>query len=297
MALGQILKWKICMNRISLACILIGLCLSACREHRTKVESSELSKLNRVLRIAITTSTRDSGLMDELILVFEQQAGVRVDVIAAGTGKALKLGENGDVDVVLVHAREKEEAFMAAGHGTRREDVMYNMFELVGPPSDPAQIKGMKAADALVKIADGSHRFVSRGDDSGTNIRERWLWRSAGGRPDWDGYIETGQGMGATLNLADEKEAYALSDRGTYLANRDKIDLVPLAATGEEMTNIYGILTVNPRKNEYVNAAAATAFVDFMISAPAQKSIRDFRVSGESLFHPFRLPDKNDAWN
>ena len=241
---------------------------------------------SKVLRLATTTSTRDSGLLDSLVPLFEKQQRCRVDVIAVGTGKAIKLGSAGDVDVVLVHARAAEEAFMAAGHGARRENVMYNNFEILGPADDPAAIKSEEATAALAKIAAGGHRFVSRGDDSGTHKRELSLWKSAGGRPEWKDYIDVGQGMGATLTMADEMRAYVLVDRGTYLKFRAKIDLVPLARVTEILHNPYGIMTVNPAKHTAINADLANAFVDFMISPPARQLIAEYRVEGEQLFHP-----------
>jgi len=250
-----------------------------------------------VLRLATTTSTRDSGLLDKLIPRFEAEQGVRVDILAAGTGKALKLGEVGDVDVVLVHARAAEEAFMAAGHGVRRESLMFNYFELIGPPDDPAQIAGREPTVALKKIAEGKHRFVSRGDDSGTHKRELALWQRAGGRPEWNDYVETGQGMGATLWIADEMQAYVLADRGTYLFYREKINLIPLAAKTSEMKNPYGVMVVNPDKHPAIQGALADALVDFLISQEAQQIIADYQVAGETLFVPLRLSSPKDTKN
>ena len=246
-----------------------------------------------VLRMAVTTSTRDSGLLDELVPVFERVHGVRVDVIAAGTGKALTLGENGDVDLILVHARKAEEAFMAAGHGVRHEEVMQNTFEVLGPPSDPAGIGGMNATEALSNIAAGGERFVSRGDESGTHQRELVLWRADRERPQWEGYVENGDGMGATLVMADQMRAYVLSDRATYLKFRTKIDLIPLVETSRELLNPYGVIVVDPAKHERINERLAQRFVDFLISPPAQRMIGEFRIDGEQLFEPLRLPREN----
>jgi len=231
--------------------------------------------------------------LDVLVPIFEKEQGVRVDVIAVGTGAALKLGEAGDVDVVLVHAREAEDAFMEAGHGVRREDVMYNTFEILGPADDPAGIRGMEPAAALRKIAGGGQRFVSRGDDSGTHKRERKLWNDGGQRPQWDGYVESGQGMGATLTMADQMNGYVLSDRGTYLKFKNKIRLVPLVTSSESLRNPYGIMVVNPQKHSSIKGELAQSFVDFMISAEAQQLIRDYKIEGEQLFYPLRLPDQN----
>lgn len=243
----------------------------------------------QVLRLATTTSTRDSGLLEKLIPPFEANHQVRVDVIAAGTGKALKLGEQGDVDVVLVHARQAEDAFMAAGHGTRREDVMFNTFELLGPAADPAEVRGLEAPAALQKIAADGLTFISRGDDSGTHKREVLLWQAAGGRPDWSKYLETGQGMGITLVMADEMSAYILADRGTFLNFRDKIELVPLAAKSTELHNPYGIIVVSDNKQPAVRLELANAFVEYMISPAAQQIIADYRLANEQLFFPLRL--------
>ena len=238
------------------------------------------------LRLAVTTSTRDSGLLDVLLPVFEQQSGVRTEVIAVGTGAALKLGQAGDVDVVLVHARAAEDAFMAARHGIRREDVMYNSFEILGPADDPAQIQGTLPTQAFQRIAAAGERFVSRGDESGTHQREETIWEDAGGRPNWTGHVESGQGMGATLTMADQMEAYVLSDRGTYLKFKRKIQLVPLVSSAESLRNAYGVLVVNPQKHSHLNTESAQRFVDFMISPDAQRRIRDYEIDGERLFYP-----------
>ena len=244
----------------------------------------------KVLRLATTTSTRDSGLLDVLLPPFEEANHVRVDVIAAGTGKALKLGEMGDVDVVFAHAREAEEAFMAAGHGVRREDVMYNTFELLGPQGDPAGIRSMDAVAALQEIANTGATFVSRGDDSGTHQRELQLWQAGGAKPDWTGYRETGQGMGASLVIADQLSAYILADRGTFLKFQDKVNLQPLAAQSSALRNPYGILVVNPDKHPSVCGDLANALVNYIISPAAQQRIANYRVADQQLFfslHPY----------
>lgn len=247
---------------------------------------------SRVLRLATTTSTRDSGLLDVIHPTFEKEYGVRIDVIAVGTGQALKHGEAGDVDVVLVHARSAEEAFMQAGHGVRREDVMYNTFEIVGPPSDPAGIAGLDAVPALQKIAQGKHPFVSRGDKSGTHVKELELWEAAGGLSEWDGYSDGGQGMGETLIVADQMRAYTLSDRGTYLAFKDKVDLAPLTKTSEELKNPYGVIVVNPDKSDRIQHDLADAYADFLVSPATQKVISEFQIGGETLFYPLHLPEQ-----
>lgn len=179
---------------------------------------------------------------------------------------------------------------MDAGHGVRREDVMYNSFELLGPSADPASVKGLEVIAALKKIVEQGARFISRGDDSGTHKREKLLWKSAELEPNWPEYRESGQGMGATLTIADELSAYVLTDRGTYLNFRDKIDLVPLAVQTTDMRNPYGVLVVNPTKNPSVRANLADRFVDYVISPTAQQLIADYRIAGEQLFVPLHLP-------
>ncbi len=269
--------------RLTTLAVLANLLCAGCAQ-----DGADRKAPSRVLRLAVTTSTRDSGLLDRLVPVFEKTNNVRVDVIAVGTGKALKLGEAGDVDVVLVHARAAEDAFMAAGHGIRREEVMYNTFEILGPPSDPAAVKGLSAVAALTTIASKQQRFVSRGDESGTHKRELALWKAGSGRPDWSEYIESGQGMGSTLIMADQMQAYVLADRGTYLKFRKKLSLIPLASQSEDLKNVYGVIVVNPSRDPRINGELAQTFVDFIISPPTQRIIRDFQVDGEQLFHPLR---------
>jgi tungstate transport system substrate-binding protein len=241
------------------------------------------------LRIAVTSSTFDSGLLDRLIPLFEKQHEIQVDTIVAGSGKALKLGEQGNVDLVWVHSRTAEDEFMAAGDGIRREDVMYNSFEILGPASDPAGVRGGRAAEALQAISRGQHCFLSRGDQSGTHQRELSLWKTVGEPPHWKQYIESNQGMGPTLVMADQKEAYVLADRGTYLKFKDKIELVSLVQSPEELANPYGILVVNPAKHPAIKDAFAQAFVDFLISPATQRLIREFKIEGEQLFYPLHL--------
>jgi len=239
------------------------------------------------LRLATTTSTENSGLLYVLLPPFEQQNNCAVDVIAVGTGKALKLGENGDVDVVLVHARQAEDQFVAAGFGVDRRDVMHNDFVILGPKHDPAGIKGMKdAVAALKKIAAQRGAFCSRGDDSGTHKKEKALWRAAALSPSGSWYIETGQGMGATLTIADEKLAYVLTDRGTYLAYRVKIDLAIVSEGDERLSNPYGIIAVNPKRHPHARCDLATKLIEYVTSAQGRKIIADFRKDGEELFHP-----------
>jgi tungstate transport system substrate-binding protein len=247
---------------------------------------------DQALRLATTTSTRDSGLLELLLPDFQQANHCRIDVVAVGTGAALKLGEAGDADVVMVHAREAEEAFMAAGHGVRREPFMYNYFVLLGPEADPAKIRDVDPIAALARIAEGNHQFVSRGDDSGTHKRELSLWKETEIKPDGEWYIEAGDGMGRTLVMADEMQAYVLADMGTYLKFREKIDLVPLAKTTEELRNPYAVMVVNPNKHKQVQTELAEKLVDYLIAAEAQQAIAGYRVNGQQLFFPTRLDDQ-----
>jgi tungstate transport system substrate-binding protein len=246
------------------------------------------------LVLATTTSTADSGLLDVILPDFEAQAGVPVDVIAVGTGQSLKLGEDGNADVVLVHARALEDAFMAAGHGIRREDVMYNDFIIVGPPSDPAGIMGTSdVVAALTQIAETQSPFVSRGDESGTHVREQQLWEAAGIEPSADWYISAGQGMGAVLTMANEQQTYTLSDRATYLARTlEGTDLVIAVEGDERLFNPYGVIVVNPEKNPAIQVDLANQFVDWIVSVPTQEMIGQYGVEqfGQPLFVPDSAP-------
>ncbi|MEO0565852.1 MAG: substrate-binding domain-containing protein, partial [Chloroflexota bacterium] len=215
------------------------------------------------LTLATTTSTSDSGLLDAIIPDFEARTGASVDVVAVGTGAALLLGENGDADVVLVHARAREDAFVADGHAPFRLDVMYNDFVIVGPADDPAGISG--SADAIASLtasAESGSLFVSRGDDSGTHSKELSLWAIAELEPDGDWYQEAGQGMGAVLTIANEQQAYTLADRATYLALQAEANELAVLTEGDErLFNPYGVMPVNPAKNDAINGELAMAFV------------------------------------
>lgn len=247
------------------------------------------------LILATTTSTEDSGLLDVILPDFEQQAGVQVDVIAVGTGQALELGQNGDADVLLVHARAREDEFMATGHGVRREDVMYNDFVIAGPESDPAGIKGMtSAAEAFKKIAETESIFISRGDDSGTHTKELSVWKAAELEPAGDWYISAGQGMGEVLTMSAEQQGYTLSDRATFLARtKEGLDLVVLVEGDKLLFNPYGVIAVDPKKNPNIQADLANQFIDWIISVPTQEKIAEYGQEefGQSLF----IPD-SDPW-
>ncbi|MGR9116186.1 MAG: substrate-binding domain-containing protein [Gammaproteobacteria bacterium] len=240
-----------------------------------------------VMRMSTTTSTENSGLLSVLNPVFEKKYDVRLDVIAVGTGKALKLAENGDVDLVFVHAPKAEEAFVAAGFGVDRKAVMHNDFVLIGTKSDPAGIKGSDSAiEAFRRISRGAAAFISRGDDSGTDKKEKALWRVAGIIPEGSWYISTGQGMGAVLQIADEKQAYTLTDRGTYIAYQEKIELEILFEGDEALFNPYHVIAVNPQRYPEVKYNLAKKYIEFVTSAEGQSIIAGFKKAGQQLFYP-----------
>jgi len=238
------------------------------------------------LRLATTTSTENSGLLAELLPPFEQANDCQVDVIAVGTGKAIKLGETGDVDVVLVHARSKEDKFVSQVYGVDRRDVMYNDFVILGPEKDPAGIKGeADAAAAMSKIYSTKATFVSRGDDSGTHTREKQLWKAAGVNPAGNWYLEAGRGMGEVIVMAGERLGYTLSDRGTYLAFMEKTPLKVVVEGDKRLFNPYGVIMVNPAKHPHVKVELAKKFLDFLTSDQARALITGYRRGGEQLFY------------
>jgi tungstate transport system substrate-binding protein len=240
-----------------------------------------------IVRLATTTSTDNSGLLAVLLPPFEQKSGYRVHVIAVGTGKALRLAREGDVDLVLVHARAAEDKLIADGFGVDRRDVMHNDFVIVGPPADPAGIKGMdNAGAALTRIAASGRVFVSRGDDSGTHQKEKALWKASGTAPEGPWYREAGQGMGKVLQIAAEMDAYTLTDRGTWLAMKAKSPLQILVEGDPGLFNPYGVIAVNPERFPDLNHQGAEALMDWMTSPKGQKIIGDFRIEGEPLFIP-----------
>ena len=239
------------------------------------------------LRIATTTSLDNSGLLDILVPEFEREAGYRVHVIAVGTGKALRLLRNGDVDAVLVHARAAEEKVIADGYGVNRRHVMYNDFIIVGPRDDPAGIAGVTdAVDALQRIVTAQSLFVSRGDQSGTHAREMKLWEFADIDPSGTWYRASGQAMGKTLQIAGELDAYTLVDRGTWLAYRKNSPLIVLVQGDDHLFNPYGIIASNPAKYPDVNYRAASEFIQWITRAPAQQLIGNYTIDGEVLFVP-----------
>ena len=245
------------------------------------------TKTTKTLRLATTTSTENSGLLQHLLPAFERETGYQVHVIAVGTGKALRMGRDGDVDVVLVHAPAAEQKFVDEGFGVKRIDVMYNDFVIVGPAEDPASVRSSTGGiDALTKIAKNQATFISRGDDSGTNKKELSLWKDAGINPQGDWYREAGQGMGKVLQMSGELSAYTLTDRGTWLAYQSKSPLKIACQGDPALFNPYGIIAVNPALYPDINHAGAQALIDWITSPAGQKLIGTYLVAGSLLFTP-----------
>jgi tungstate transport system substrate-binding protein len=241
----------------------------------------------RDIKMATTTSTDNSGLLKVLLPKYEAKCRCKVQVISVGSGKAMELGKNGDVDVLLVHARPSEDKFVAEGHGVDRKDVMYNDFILVGPQSDPAGMKKLKnVVDAFKQLGEGKSRFISRGDNSGTDQMEKSYWKQAGVAPKGAWFVSAGLGMGEVLTMAGEMQGYTLSDRATYGAYRAKTGLDIVLAGDPKMFNPYGIIAVNPKKYPALNYACAMDFANWITSAEGQKAIAEFKVNGEQLFFP-----------
>lgn len=291
---------KLCRNKFWASLFMIvflvsSLSLAGCGDKAAEEPKSEPAQQaapapeNPQLKLSTTTSTQDSGLLDAILPVFEEKTGYKVEVIANGTGAAIKLGETGDVDVILVHARAAEDAFVESGFGIDRRDVMYNDFLLIGPADDPAGIKGgTNALEALKKIADSQSTFVSRGDDSGTHKKELAIWKEAGIEPSGSWYNSVGKGMGDTFRMADEMKGYTLIDRATYLANKGDYSLEAMVEGDKVLFNPYGVIAVNPEKHDNVNYEGATAFIEWLVSAETQELIGQFGVDefGQSLFVP-----------
>jgi tungstate transport system substrate-binding protein len=271
-------------NRIFI--ILLAISIVACQKGPKKPD----------LILATTTSTQDSGLLDELIPVFEKDTGYKVKTVAVGSGAALQMGQEGNADVLLVHSPSAEKTFVEGGFGIDRKLVMHNDFVIVGPAADPAGIKGAATAvDAFAKIANAQSLFISRGDKSGTHTMELNLWKKATITAEGDWYVESGQGMGATLTIASEKGAYTLTDRATYLANKDTYSLEILVEGDNALLNVYHVISINPEKWPKVNKDGAKAFADFITSEKGQDMIAKFGVEkyGAPLFTPDA--DKTDA--
>jgi len=288
--------------------------LIICAEMASSFLAENTLAKEKVLTMSTTTSTQSSGLLDVLLPEFEKDTGIRIKVIAKGTGAAIKDGRDGNVDVIFVHAKAREEKFIQEGYGTRRYAVMHNDFIIVGPPDDPANLKGIKdAATALKKIARAKAKFISRGDDSGTHSKEQSLWRKSGlplekkttqiiqkgqkrhvsylypqNGKNW--YLSIGQGMGKTLTFADEKGAYALVDRGTYLkykfGRKVAIDLEIVCEGDPDLINRYGVIPISPVKHPHVKHALAKTFAEWLISKRGQTLIRNYKLLGKQLFFP-----------
>jgi tungstate transport system substrate-binding protein len=264
-----------------LAVFLSGLILGA------TAEAAESKDKNVIL--STTTSTQDSGLLDVLVPLFEKQTGYSVKTVSVGTGQALAMAAKGDADVALVHAPSLEKKYVADGKLLNRRLVMYNDFVIIGPKEDPAKIKSAKTALAALKLIEQSKSpFVSRGDNSGTHNLEKTLWKEAGIQPKGDWYIEAGQGMGATLNIANERNAYTITDRGTLLALSKRVNLPILIEGDKALLNIYSVMEVNPANGPRINATGGKAFADFMVASQTQNVIKSFGAEkfGQSLFVP-----------
>ncbi len=239
------------------------------------------------LKMATTTSTENSGLLAILNPPFEEKLGIKLDVISVGTGKAIRLGKNGDVDLIFVHAPGAEREFVDGGFGIERKPVMHNDFVIVGPDADPAGIKNAKnITEAMKKLLQSKNIFVSRGDDSGTHKKEKSLWQMVGNKPVGDWYLAVGQGMGVVLRIADDKEAYTLTDRGTFLAYKDKMKLRVVFENDEALFNPYHVIMVNPAKHPHTKIDLARKYSEFIRGEEGQSLIRNFKVNGEVLFHP-----------
>jgi len=276
------------MNRLPLFHVLIAVILFSLWPSGTPRAE------DKFIIVQSTTSTQNSGLFEHILPLFTEKTGIEVRVVAVGTGQALKNAENGDGDVVLVHSKPDEEKFVAEGWGVKRQDVMFNDFVIVGPAADPAHIAGLKdAAEGFKKIAEAQSPFASRGDDSGTNKAELKLWQDAGIDPNpasgkW--YLETGSGMGATLNTAVGKQAYTLTDRGTWLSFANKDDFKVLVEGDPKLFNQYGVILVNPTKHPNVKAEEGQAFIDWLTGPQGQAAIANYKIGGEQLFFPNARP-------
>ena len=246
----------------------------------------------REVLLATTTSFQDSGLLDDLVGDFGLKTGYRIRATAVGSGAAIALGAKGDADAVFAHSEQAELDFMAQGHGERRVKVMHNDFVILGPPHDPAQVRGRGSLEVLRRVAAERATFYSRGDRSGTDVFEKGLWKQAGVAPAAPWYVEAATGMGQTLQIASEKRAYTIADRGTYLARKNALELVILAEKEPPLFNHYHVMTVHPAKHPGVNAAGALAFVEYLVSAETQRRIARFGVAkyGEPLFYPDAAP-------
>lgn len=257
------------------------------------ISISVVNAKENILRLATTTSTYETGLLDVIFKPFEAKYNTKVHIISVGTGKAIKHGENGDVDIVLVHARELEDKFVADGYGVNRRDVMYNDFLIIGPAKDPAKIKGLSPKEAMQRIAETKSLFVSRGDNSGTHVKELYLWKLNSLKPnkkDNSWYFEAGQGMNQTLKMADEKNAYVMIDRASFNFSEKTTRLKVMVEGGKELLNPYGVIAVSPYKYSHVNYELAMAMIWWLTSLECQKMIEDYKVGGKSLYFKNAVP-------
>lgn len=284
------MKRKIIFSLFTLM-IMMGLLLSGCGQQEAQDNNAGQPPVQeeKTIKMATTTSTEDSGLLDYLLPEFKKDTGYTVNVIAVGTGQAIEMGEAGDVDFILVHSRAAEDKFVEDGFGVDRRDVMYNDFLIIGSEDDPAGIKGGNdALTALKKIAESKATFISRGDNSGTHKKELSIWKKAEITPEGEWYLEAGQGMGDTYRMADEKKAYTIIDRATFLANQDKYELVPIVEGDEVLFNPYGVIPLNPEKFPHVDYEGATQFAEWITSDKVQAMIGEFGQDkyGQALFVP-----------
>ena len=275
--------------KLALSGILVLFLLVGCTQKAEGPQNKEIE--NKEIILSTTTSTQDSGLLDFLLPIFTEDSGYTVKTIAVGTGKALQMGRDGEADVLLVHAKEDELKFVEEGHGTQRHDVMYNDFVLVGPKDDPLKLKEQFPDDileSLKAIESNNTTFVSRGDDSGTHKKELNIWKAASIEPDGQWYLSAGSGMADVLKIADEKQAYTITDRATYLSMKTNMDLDIVVEGDENLFNQYGVIPVNPEKGESINHEGALAFMHWFLSEKGQNLIKEFGVEeyGQPLFIP-----------
>ncbi len=276
-------KFGLCLALL----LALGLLVAGCAPQEEPGENGEAEPGDEFITLATTTSTYDSGLLDYLNPIFTEETGIEVRVVSKGTGQAIELGKNGDADVLLVHDRKAELVLVEEGYVINRTDVMYNDFIIVAPEDDPAGIGELDSAvEALKAIADSGAAFVSRGDDSGTHRLELRLWEQAEVDLEGDWYLSIGQGMGDTLRMADEKEAYTITDRGTYVSLKNTLDLVIVFEGDPALFNQYGVMAVNPELHEHIKFESAMKYVDFLTSARGQELVSGFKKEGETLFFP-----------
>ncbi|AHM55741.1 ABC-type tungstate transport system, permease component TupA [Peptoclostridium acidaminophilum DSM 3953] len=273
------------------AVMMLALALTGCAAKQSPEGEVEKTQAKGSIILATTTSTSDSGLLDYLLPEFTKDTGIEAKVVAVGTGQALQMGKDGEADVLLVHSKAAEEEFVAAGDGLERKDVMYNDFILVGPANDPLKLKQELPNDivgALKKISEQKFKFISRGDDSGTHKKELALWTEVGITPEGDYYVSAGRGMGDVLKMADEMQAYTIADRGTYLSMKADLGLDIIVEKDTNLFNQYGVIPVNPDKNENINAEGAKAFEEWILSEKAQSLIGEYGKEkyGAPLFTP-----------